>query len=64
MLIVVASRWSFASANTHDHSNVTAWPLIDASLVQGERTWVVFSSAFVDKHRLADLDRLKCQSRG
>jgi hypothetical protein len=50
MLIVVASRWPFPSADTHNDPDVSPRPLIDASLIQGDGRRVVFSRAFVDKH--------------
>ena len=56
MFLSVRSIWSLSCADTKEHTNFAAWPLVAYGLVEDHRSWVVFARAFVQKHGLSYLD--------
>lgn len=64
MLSVAGARRPSTSSNADKYTHFSTRPLVGNGFFEYLRCWIVSAGAFVDEHMLADLNRLKGQSRG
>jgi len=56
MLLLIGSRWPFSGSDADEDADVAAGILVADGFIEDLRSGIVLPGAFVQEHRLADLD--------